>query len=248
MLGPTLRLLPFPQVTYIQQLISGSKLLPEDADIPTATYILPDNGEMEGTAFGAAFAAEALAGQCGRSQLRGVDRLRHRERVGPWLDMRRGTWLLGPLHPPHPPYSSALSMPDAITKLLSSFGVTFDQAIAALGAGLLPAAIQNRLNSVILYHIIPSGALTPTELGAEGTVPTALPEESLQFSADGAVITTATGTSNVLANGDSAGASYLIVDAALLPADFNTVAETTTEEAKAILAALGSSTPSPTLE
>ncbi|KAL6767033.1 hypothetical protein ACKKBG_A38320 [Auxenochlorella protothecoides x Auxenochlorella symbiontica] len=169
-----------PQVTYIQQLISGSKLLPEDADIPTATYILPDN--------------------------------------------------------------------DAITKLLSSFGVTFDQAIAALGAGLLPAAIQNRLNSVILYHIIPSGALTPTELGAEGTVPTALPEESLQFSADGAVITTATGTSNVLANGDSAGASYLIVDAALLPADFNTVAETTTEEAKAILAALGSSTPSPTLE
>lgn len=72
MLGLTLRLLPFPQVTYIQQLISGSKLLPEDADIPTATYILPDNGEMEGTAFGDALAADALAD---RSQLRGVDRI-----------------------------------------------------------------------------------------------------------------------------------------------------------------------------
>lgn len=135
-----------------------------------------------------------------------------------------------------------------MSKLLQSFGVNIDTALAALGTQSLPPAIQDRLNSIILYHIIPSGVLTPAELGAEGDVPTALENYSLKFNAEGSIITTPTGTANVVASGESEGAGYLVIDAALLPAEFAGVPQTSTADAQAFLASLYHSHPSPANE
>lgn len=144
----------------------------------------------------------------------------------------------------HPLYCTA----DAISALLQSFGVSIETALAALDANSLPAAIQERLNSLILYHVIPSGVLTPAELGAEGEVPTGLEGFTLQFNSEGTVITTPTGTSNVVASGESDGAAYLTIDAALLPAQFADIPQTTTADAQAILASLYQHHASPAAE
>lgn len=144
--------------------------------------------------------------------------------------------------------SSRTMIAAAIDKLLGSFGVSFDTAINALKANLLPSSISDKLNSIILYHIIPSGVLTPEELGAEGTVPTALPGATVEFSADGKTITTPEGTSTVVTSGIEEGASFIVISAGLLPASFNDVPSTSTADALAIIAALGSAAPAPESE
>ncbi|KAK2079119.1 hypothetical protein QBZ16_002810 [Prototheca wickerhamii] len=147
-----------------------------------------------------------------------------------------------------PPITICIPNNDAISALLQSFGVSIETALAALDANSLPAAIQERLNSLILYHVIPSGVLTPAELGAEGEVPTGLEGFTLQFNSEGTVITTPTGTSNVVASGESDGAAYLTIDAALLPAQFADIPQTTTADAQAILASLYQHHASPAAE
>ncbi|KAL4419643.1 hypothetical protein ABPG77_008584 [Micractinium sp. CCAP 211/92] len=141
-----------------------------------------------------------------------------------------------------------------VTPLLGGNGnLTIAEVPGAILASPVGKLAVPKLTSALLYHFSLEAAWTPEELLQAGTIPTALENYDLTFSADnstgGYTLTDATGqVVNILEGPISAcGSELYVIDKVLLPAQLLSIPDTDPQDAVAILArdTAGAAAPAP---